>query len=50
MNKEGKVWTSSSKQQEDPPKIRSTKEDIRLEHMKIKLNRVPLEWDYFVLQ
>ena len=50
MNDEVKEWTSSSKQQEYPPEITKTKEEIRLEHMKRKLKRAALEWDYFVLQ
>ena len=50
INREVKVWTSSSKQQEAPPEPTNTKEEIRLEHMKIKVKRAALEWDDFVLQ
>ena len=50
INKEVKVWTSSSKQQEDIPELTKTKEDIRLEQMKRKVRRVALEYDDFLLQ
>ena len=50
INKEVKGWTSSSKQQEAPPQISNTKEDIRLEQTKRKVERSSLEWDDFVLQ
>ena len=43
MNKEVKGWTSSSKQQEAPPELTKTKEEIRLEQMEIKINRSVLE-------
>ena len=49
MNEEVKGWTSSSKQQEPPPKITKTKQEISLEHMKRKVNISDLEWDDFVL-
>ena len=49
MNEEVKGWTSSSKQQEAPPKPKNTKEEIRLEQMKIKVKRATLEWDGLVL-
>ena len=50
INKEVKGWKSSSKQQEFPPEITKTKEEIRLEHMKRKVKRAALEWDDFMLQ
>ena len=50
MNEEVKGWTSSQKQQESPPEITKTKQEIRLEQMKRKVKRAALEWDYFVLQ
>ena len=50
MNKKMKVWTSSSKQQEAFPKIKNTREEIRLELMKRKVKISALEWDGFVLQ
>ena len=50
MNEEVKGWTSSSKQQESPPEITKTKEEIRLEQMKREVKRASLEWDDFVLQ
>ena len=50
MNKEVKGYISSSKQQEDSPKITNTKEEIRLEWMKRKVKIAALNWDYFVLQ
>ena len=50
MNKGVKVWTSSSKQQGAPTEITNTKEDICLEHIKIKVKRSALEWDDFMLQ
>ena len=50
MNEEVKRWTLSSKQQEAPPEPTKTKEDIRLEKMKIKVKIAALEWDDFVLQ
>ena len=50
MNKEVKGWTSSSKQQESPPELTKTKEEIHLEQIKIKVKRSTLEWDHFVLQ
>ena len=50
MNKEVKVRTSSSKQQEDPSEITKTKEETSLEQIKIKVNRAAIEWNYFVLQ
>ena len=37
INEEVKGWTSSSKQQEAPPEPTNTKEEIHLEHMKIKV-------------
>ena len=37
MDKEVKGKTLSSKQQEDPPEITNTKEDIRLENMTKKV-------------
>ena len=37
MKKEVKGWTSPSKQQESPPQITKTKEDICLKQMKIKV-------------
>ena len=45
-----KEWTSSSKQQEDPPEPTNIKKEIHLEHMKRKVKRAALEWDDFVLQ
>ena len=42
--------TYSSKQQESPPEITNTKEEISLEQMKRKAKRTVLEWDDFVLQ
>ena len=42
MNKEVKGWTSSSKQQEAPPELTKTKEDISLEHMKRKVKRAAI--------
>ena len=45
-----KWWTSSSKQQESPPEIINTKDDIRLEQMKRKVKIAALEWDDLVLQ
>ena len=48
MNEVMKEWTSASKQQEYPLEITNTKEDIRLEQMKIKIKIAALEWDYFV--
>ena len=50
MNKEVKGWTSSLKQQEAPPKPTNTKEEILLEHIKIKVKRAALQWYDFVLQ
>ena len=50
MNEEVKGWKSSPKQQEAPPEITNTKEDIFLEQMKIKVKIPALEWDYFVPQ
>ena len=50
MNEEVKGWKSSPKQQEAPPVITNTKEDMFLEQMKIKVKIPALEWDYFVLQ
>ena len=50
MNKEVSGWTSSSKQQEYPPEITKTKEEIRLENTKKKVKRAALKWDDFVLQ
>ena len=43
INEEVKGWTSSSKQQEAPPETIKTKKEIRLELMKIKLERAYLE-------
>ena len=48
MNEEVKEWTSSSKQQEPPPETTNTKEEIRLEQMKRKVDRSTLEWDVFL--
>ena len=45
-----KVWTSSSKQQEVPPELTNTKEEIRLEHMNRKVKRASLQCDGFVIQ
>ena len=45
-----KVLTSSPKQQEDPPKITETKEEIRLKQMKRRVKRAYLEWNDSVLQ
>ena len=45
-----KICTSSSKQQEAPPKITNNKEEIRLKLMKRKVKRASLECDDFVLQ
>ena len=42
MNKEVTGWTSLSKQQESPPQITKTKEDICLKQMKIKVKRAAL--------
>ena len=50
MNKEVKLWTSLSKQQEALPEPTNTKEEIRLEQMKRKVKIAVLEWDDFVLQ
>ena len=50
INKEVKGWTYSSKQQEALPEPTKTKEEIRLECMKIKVKGVVLEWDGFVFQ
>ena len=50
INEEVKEWTSSSKQQEDPPEPTNIKKEIHLEHMKRKVKRAALEWDDFVLQ
>ena len=50
MNEKVKGWTSSPKQKESPPKIPNTKEEIRLEHMKIKVKIAAIEWDDPVLQ
>ena len=50
MNSEVKGWISSSKQQEDPPELTNTKEEICLEQMKRKIKIAVLEWDDFVLQ
>ena len=50
INEDIKGWTSSSKQQETPPEPTNTKEEIRLEYIKIKVKREALEWDDFVLQ
>ena len=50
MNEEVKGWTYSLKQQQVPPEITNTKEDICLEHKKRKVKRAALEWDDFVLQ
>ena len=50
INKEVKIWTSSSKKQEAPPELTNTEDEIRLEHMKIKVKRAALECDDFVLQ
>ena len=50
MNKELKRWKSSLKQQEVPPELIDTKEEIHLEQMKSKIKREALEWDDFVLQ
>ena len=45
MNEEVKGWTYSSKQQETLLEPTNTKEDIRLEYTRIKVNRAALEWD-----
>ena len=50
INEEVKGWTSSSKQQQYPPELTKTKEEIRLEQMKRKVKRASLEWYDFVLQ
>ena len=50
MNEGVKIWTSSSKKQEAPPEPTNTKEDIRLEQIKINVKIAALEWDDFVLQ
>ena len=50
MNEEVKGWTSLLRQQEYPPEITKTKEEIRLEHINIKVKRAALEWDDFMLQ
>ena len=50
MNEEVKGQTSSSKQQEDPPEPKNSKQDIILEHMKREVKRAALEWDNFVIQ
>ena len=49
MNVEVKGQTFSSKQQEYPPEIIETKEEIGLEHTKIKVKRAALEWDNSML-
>ena len=50
IKEEVKGWTSSSKQQEATPEPTNTKEDIHLEHMKIKVKRAALEWYGLVIQ
>ena len=50
MNKEVKGWAYSSKQQEAPPELTNTKEEISLKQIKINLKIASLEWDDFVLQ
>ena len=50
INEELKGWKSSLKQQEAPPEITNTNEEIILEEMKRKVKRAALEWDDFVLQ
>ena len=50
MNKEVKGCTSSSKQQEATPEQIKTKDEIRLEDIKISLERAALEWDRFMLK
>ena len=50
MNKGLKGLTTSSKQQEYRPGKTKTKEEIRLEQMKIKVQRASLEWDALVIQ
>ena len=50
MNKEVKLWTSLSKQQEALPEPTNTKEEIRLEQTKRKVKRSALERDDLVLQ
>ena len=50
MNEEVKGWTSLLRQQEYPPEITKTKEEIRLKLMKRKVKRASLECDDFVLQ
>ena len=50
LKEEVKGWISSLKQQESPPEPTNTKEEIRLEQMKIKVRRSALEWGDFMLQ
>ena len=50
INEEVKGWKSSTKQQEYTPEPTKAKEEIRLEHIKIKVKRESLECDNFVLQ
>ena len=50
INEEVKGCTSSSKQQEDPPEPTKTKEEIRIEQMKINVEIAALKWEYFLLQ
>ena len=45
-----KGCTSSSKQQEATPEQIKTKDEIRLEDIKISLERAALEWDRFMLK
>ena len=41
---------SSSKQQEAPPETTNTKEEIRSEEIKLKVEKDAFGWDDFVLQ
>ena len=50
INEEVKVWTSSLNKQEAPTDLTKTKEEIRLEQMKIKVKISALEWDDLVLR
>ena len=49
-NEEVRVWTSSPKNPEYPPKRTKTKEENHLENSKRKLKRAALEWDDLDMQ
>ena len=50
LNEEVKGWTLSPEKQEHSLEPTNTKEDIRLEEIKQKVEKSALEWDDLVLQ